>query len=224
MEFLFDTANLAQIEQYSQYFPITGVTSNPSILKQEGNMDLFSHMRRVREVIGIERTLHIQVVAEDAENIIKEAHVILDNVDDQVYIKIPTTEQGLKAMRQLKTEGVHITATAVYSKIQGFMAILSGADYIAPYYNRMENLDIHSEGMIAAFRKVIDESGSSTKILAASFKNMAQVTDALLAGAHAVTVSPILLHEDFGMATIKKAIDDFHADWVKTQGDTSNLE
>ena len=116
MEFLFDSANLEAIEKYSAYFPITGVTSNPSILKAEGKIDLFSHMRKIRQIIGPEKTLHMQVIAEDCEGILKEARAILKNVDDLVYIKVPTTEEGLKAMRALKAEGVHVTATAIYSK------------------------------------------------------------------------------------------------------------
>ena len=214
MEFLFDSANLEAIQTYSACFPITGVTSNPSILKAEGKIDLFEHMRKIRQIIGPEKTLHMQVIAEDCEGMLKEAHAILKNVDDAVYIKIPTTEEGLKAMRALKAEGVHVTATAIYSKIQGFMAI-------APYYNRMENLDIDSCDTIAAFRQMIDEDDSNTKILAASFKNIAQVTNALLAGAHTATLQPALLHDAFGMAAIKKAVDDFHADWVNIHGDVS---
>ena len=169
MEFLFDSANLEAIQTYSACFPITGVTSNPSILKAEGKIDLFEHMRKIRQIIGPDKTLHMQVIAEDCEGMLKEAHAILKNVDDAVYIKIPTTEEGLKAMRALKAEGVHVTATAIYSKIQGFMAIACGADFIAPYYNRMENLDIDSCDTIAAFRQMIDEDDSNTKILAASF-------------------------------------------------------
>lgn len=152
---------------------------------------------------------------------VQEAHAILKNVDDQVYIKVPTTEEGLKAIRALKAENVNITATAIYTKIQGFMAIAAGADFIAPYYNRMENLDIDSSSTVKVFREMIDKNESSTKILAASFKNTAQVISALLAGAHAVTVQPNLLHEAFGAAAIKKAVDDFHADWIKTQGEVS---
>lgn len=171
--------------------------------------------------MGRIRLLHMQVIAEDCEGMVKEAHAILKNVDDAVYIKIPTTEEGLKAMRALKAEGVHVTATAIYSKIQGFMAIACGADFIAPYYNRMENLDIDSCDTIAAFRQMIDEDDSNTKILAASFKNIAQVTNALLAGAHTATLQPALLHDAFGMAAIKKAVDDFHADWVNIHGDVS---
>lgn len=221
MEFMFDTGNLEKIEKYQEFFPITGVTSNPSILKSEGQIDFFAHMRRVRALIGPRKSLHIQVIAEDCAGIIEEATALTRHVDGQVYIKIPTTKEGLKAMRLLKDQGVRITATAVYSRIQGFLAIAAGADYIAPYDNRMENMDIASADTIGAFRKIIDQSGSPTKILAASFKNIAQVNEALLAGAHAVTVQPDLLNEAFKMPSIQKAVDDFHADWVKTQGEIS---
>lgn len=221
MEFLFDTANLEKIKLYQEFFPITGVTSNPSILKSEGQIEFFEHMRRVRALIGPKKSLHIQVIAEDCEGIMQEAHALMRHVDGQVYIKIPTTKEGLRAMRLLKEQGVHITATAVYSRIQGFLAIAAGADYIAPYDNRMENMDIASGDTIGAFRKIIDQSGAGTKILAASFKNIAQVNEALLAGAHAVTVQPDLLNEAFAMPSIQKAVDDFHTDWVNVQGDVS---
>jgi TalC/MipB family fructose-6-phosphate aldolase len=194
MEFLFDSANLQDLEKYSKIFPITGVTSNPSILKAEGEVDLFEHMRSVRKIIGMERTLHIQVVAEGAQGIVEEAHTILKNVDDKVYIKIPVTEEGLKAMHVLKAEGIGITATAIYTMIQGFMSIATGADFIALYCNRMANLDIDFRHTTSVFRKMIDGNGSKSKILAASFHSMEQVNDALLSGAHAVTVQPSLLH------------------------------
>lgn len=224
MEFLFDSANLEAIEKYMAVYPITGVTSNPSILKLEGKLDVFAHMRKIRGLIGPDRTLHIQVLSENSEGMLAEAHAILERVDRAVFIKVPATEEGLKTMRALKAEGAGVTATAIYSKIQGFMAIAAGADFIAPYYNRMENLDVDSCGTIAAFRRMIDENGASTKILAASFKNMAQVCNALMAGAHTVTVQPGLLHDAFSMAAVKKAVDDFHADWVKGQGDVSLLD
>lgn len=221
MEFMFDSANLEKIETYQQYFPITGVTSNPSILRKEGEIDFFAHMRKIRRLIGLERSLHIQVVAEDSDGILREAEALLTHIDERVHIKIPTTKEGLKAMRLLKAKGVHITATAIYTRIQGFLAMAAGADFIAPYDNRMENMDIASADTIAAFRKIIDQSGYETKILAASFKNIAQINEAILAGAHAVTVQPDLLNEAFGMASIQRAVDDFHADWVKTQGEVS---
>jgi transaldolase len=218
MEFLFDSANLADLVKYSAIFPVTGVTSNPSILKAEGDVDLFEHMRSVRNIIGMEKTLHIQVVAEKAEGIIEEAHAILENVDRKVFIKIPVTEEGLKAIHVLKGEGVGITATAIYTMIQGFMAIAAEADYVALYCNRMANLDIDFRNTTRVFRKMIDENGSHSKILAASFHSMEQVNDSLLSGAHAVTVQPSLLHAAFGAGFIKQAVDMFHKDWVEVHG------
>lgn len=217
MEILFDTANLESIKKYSQIYPFTGVTSNPSILKAEGKIEFFAHMREIRAIIGMERTLHIQTIAEDLDGILRDADAILKNVDSRVFIKIPTTEAGLQAIMKLKSQGVGVTATAIYSKIQGFMAIMAGADYIAPYRNRMENLDVNFAEAISAFRNGIEENHANYKILAASFKNIAQVNKALLAGAHTVTVPPQLLHSTFQMASVQKAIDDFRADWESVQ-------
>ncbi len=224
MELLFDTANIEEIKKYSQFYPITGVTSNPSILKSEGKINFFEHLKEIRNIIGTDKTLHVQVIAEDAEGIIEEASAILKNIDNKVYIKIPTTEEGLKAMRILKSRGVGITATAIYTKIQGFMAILAGADFIAPYCNRMENLDVDFEDAISAFRQMIDDSNSDCKILAASFKNVAQLNKAFLVGAHTVTVQPAMLHSCFEMASVQNAIEGFKNDWESVHGVKSILD
>jgi Transaldolase len=218
MEFLFDTANIADIKKYGEIFPCTGITSNPSIIKAEGKIDFFPHFRKIRQLIGKERTLHIQILAEDCDSILKEADLVFEHVDPEVYIKIPTTEEGLKAMRALKKRDANVTATAIYSKIQGFMAIACGVDFIAPYCNRMENHNINPSEVIAAFAKMIDRQGSQTKIVAASFKNISQVNEAFMAGAQTVTLVPSLLHEVFSMAAIQKSVNDFRADWEKSQG------
>ena len=224
MEFLFDTVSLKDIQKYGKCFPYTGITSNPSIIKAEGKIDFFSHFRELRRIIGKERSLHIQVIASSCEGILEEARAILTNVDKDVFIKIPATEAGLEAMQILKKQGVGITATAIYSKIQGFMAINAGADFIAPYYNRMENLDIEPKEVISAFAKMIYSQSSATKILAASFKNIAQVNNALVAGAQTVTLHPSLLCDAFGMAAIQKAVDDFATDWKSVYGEQSIID
>lgn len=218
MELLFDTANIEEIKKYSQYYPITGITSNPSILKAEGKIEFFKHLRAIRSIIGMDKTLHVQILEATAEGMLAEADAVLKNVDDRVYIKIPTTEEGLKAMMALKARGVGVTATAIYTKIQGFAAIMAGADFIAPYCNRMENLDVDFEDCIASYRQMIDENGSGCKILAASFKNIAQVNKAFLAGAQTATVQPAMLHACFTMAAVDKAVTDFQADWESVQG------
>ena len=221
MDILFDTANLDDIERLTPIYPVTGVTTNPSILRKEGKVDFYPHFRRIREIIGKERTLHVQVLAKDAQGMIDDAHRLLDKIDDQVYPKIPTTEAGIAAMRHLKEEGVNVTATAIYSKTQGILAIAAGADYIAPYFNRMESLDIDTSSTIKSLAKFIDRQGADCKIMAASFKNVAQVSAAFEAGAHAVTVHPTLLRAALATPDVNQAVDAFASDWLDTYGTDS---
>jgi transaldolase len=213
MEYLLDTVNLEVIRKFVEYFPITGVTSNPSIVKKEGNIDFISHMNEIRAVIGKGRTLHIQVAATDAEGMLRDADTVLNKVDNQVFIKIPVTMEGMKVIKKLKAQGINVTATAIYSKAQGFLALEAGADYMAPYYNRMENLGIDPEDIIASFAKMIYEYGYPTKILAASFKNIGQVNKAFMAGSQTATLDPAILLDIFSMPSIEKAVEDFTRDW-----------
>ncbi|WP_196590336.1 fructose-6-phosphate aldolase [Pectinatus frisingensis] len=221
MKYLIDTANIGMIEKCNDLLPIAGVTSNPSIIKKEGKIDFFNHFKKIRQIIGSAKTLHMQILAQDSEGIIKEAHTILENVDKNVFIKVPATPQGLKAIRLLKQENIGVTATAVYTKTQGLMAMEAGADYIAPYFNRMENLDIDAADTIADFAEMIAVYGYETQILAASFKNIAQVNTAFKCGAQTATVAPDILLAAFAVPSIQKAVDDFDADWQETFGDIS---
>jgi len=133
---------------------------------------------------------------------------------------VPTTEEGLAAMQVLKRQGVGVTASAVFTKLQGFMAIAAGADFIAPYYNRVANLDVNARELISSLAEMIDRNGSSTKILAASFSSIAQVNAALMSGAHVVTVAPRLLHDAYSSANLERAVTDFADDWRSVGGDT----
>lgn len=224
MEFLFDWAGLDDIRKYYEIYPITGITSNPSIIKKIGKIDFFSHFKEIRSIIGIDKSLHIQVTARDADVMIQEAHTLCQKIDDQVYVKIPVTEEGLKAMRVLKAEGVNITATAIYTKIQGFLALEAGADFIAPYYNRMEQMDIDAAKTIGALAGQIERYHYKTKILAASFKNVGQINKAFEAGAQTATVPPELLHDVLGMAAIGKTVGDFENDWKEIFGSLNITE
>ncbi|HEY3545927.1 MAG TPA: fructose-6-phosphate aldolase [Propionicimonas sp.] len=221
MEILFDTANLTDIEEMTPFYPVSGVTTNPTIIKAEGRIDFYNHLRRIREIIGPDRTLHIQVLAQDADGIVADAHRLLDQVDGNVFAKIPTTEQGIRAMRLLKDEGIGVTATAIYSKTQGMLAIAAGADYIAPYFNRMESLDIDTSATIKSLAKFIDRHGAKCKIMAASFKNVAQVSAAFEAGAAAVTLPPFLLRAALGAPDVVQAVNAFAQDWYDTFGTTT---
>ena len=220
MELMFDCANLEQIATYQEIFAITGVTSNPTILRPEGKIDFYPHLRAIRELIGPGRSLHVQVVSQTAADIVAEAKRLRAAVGDDTYVKVPTTTPGLTAMRALKADGANVTATAIYARFQGFAAMQAGADYIAPYVNRMENLDTDGIATIEWLARQIQRDGRPTKILAASFKNIGQVNAALDAGAHAVTVQPALLADAFGFRELQGAVEAFAADWYAQFGTT----
>lgn len=217
MELMFDDANLETLKEYTKVYPSVGVTCNPTIIKKEGKIDFFNHFKKVREMIGHKQSLHIQVVSQTAEEMVKEAERLVKNIDENVYVKIPSTKEGFKAMRELKAKGFNITATAIYTKIQGLLAISAGADYLAPYFNRIERRGESACEVISALRKDIDFSKSKAKILAASFHSGEQVIKAIEAGADAVTLQPKLLDEMVCADYINEAIVKFAEDWEESQ-------
>lgn len=220
---MLDTANLDEIKRYEEMIPIAGVTSNPTIIKKEGKIDFFSLMKQIREIIGNEKSLHVQVVAKDYDGMLKDAETILKKIDKHVFIKVPVSSDGIKVIKQLKREKVNVTATAIYTKFQAYLAIAAGADYIAPYYNRMENLNIDSRDAIFEMAQEIKRTNSATKILAASFKNVGQVNAALECGAHAATMGVDIISQAFAMPSIEKAVDDFTSDWESVFGEGSSI-
>ena len=223
MEFIIDTVNLEEIKEAVEYLPIVGVTSNPSIVKKTNPQDFFKHMKEIRKIIGQERSLHIQVISTDCDTIIKEAHRILKEVDDKVYIKVPVSYEGIKAIKLLKAEGINVTATAVYDLMQAYMALEAKADYIAPYVNRIGNLGADPFELIAELSNRIMMDGYESKIVAASFKGVQQVKDALNNGAQAVTVPVEVLKQIFANPNIEKAVNDFNQDWYSMYGDNIGI-
>lgn len=218
MEFMIDSLNIAEIKKWAQILPLAGITSNPTIAKKEGAIDFFAQAKTVRQIIGPAPSIHVQVVASDYEGIIADAHKLKEQLGGNLYIKVPVTIAGLKAIKQLKQEGFQITATAIYTSLQGLLALEAGADYLAPYYNRMENLNTNPLEVIDQLALAIERKHSQAKILAASFKNVGQVTSALARGAQAVTASPAIYEAGFANPAITKAVADFANDWQATQG------
>ena len=223
MEFIIDTVNLEEIKEAVEYLPIVGVTSNPSIVKKTNPQDFFKHMKEIRKIIGQERSLHIQVISKDCDTIIKEAHRISKEVDDKVYIKVPVSYEGIKAIKLLKEEGINVTATAVYDLMQAYMALEAKADYIAPYVNRIGNLGADAFELINELSNRIIMDGYESKIVAASFKGVQQVKDALNNGAQAVTVPVEVLKQIFANPNIEKAVNDFNQDWYSMYGDNIGI-
>ena len=218
MKYLLDTANLDEIRELCEYLPVAGVTSNPSIVKKEGAIPFFAHMREIRSIIGNVRPLHIQVTATDYDGMMRDADAVFCHVDEKVYIKVPIDFAGVKVIKALKRQGANVTATAVYGMDQAFIALEAGADCIAPYFNRMEALGVDAASVVGNIAGIINHYGYDTEILAASFKQPTQIDRAILAGAHSVTVAPDVLREVFGKKIVKDAVQAFSDDWASLYG------
>ena len=218
MELLLDTANLKSIRDAVSTYPISGLTTNPSIVSKENRSDFFGLIKEIREILGKERTLHVQVTRTDCEGILKEAEAIRKHVDENVYIKTPVSKEGLKAIGIMARDGFNVTATAIYTTIQGELAAMAGAKYLALYYNRMLNLDIDADAVFRTTASAIAASGLDCKIVGASFKNIMQVTNVFADGAEAVTVPPELLDTALANPSIDLAVRNFNKDWEKVYG------
>lgn len=223
MEFIIDTVDLNEIKEAVAYLPIVGVTSNPSIVKKTSPQDFFKHMNEIRNIIGKERSLHVQVISKDCDEMVKEAHRILEEIDKDVYIKVPTSFEGVKAIKVLKAEGINVTATAVYDLMQAYMALEAGADYIAPYVNRIGNLGNDPFELINELSNRIVMDDYNCKILAASFKGVQQIRDSFNAGAQAITAPVEVLKAIFANPNIEKAVDDFNHDWYTMYGENKGI-
>lgn len=218
MEILIDTANVEAVKKYSDIYDLTGVTCNPSILAKE-EPNFYGILDKIRAIIGPNKELHIQLTAPDFDGMLREADSIAEHFGKaHTYLKVPTNEEGIKTIKRLKRDGFLVTATAIYTSQQGMLALSVGADYLAPYYNRMSNAGYDAHQQIADLVYLIDRWHLPSKILAASFHNAWQVLDALLAGAHAVTTAPEYLSAMVNTPDVSDALDKFNKDWEKNYG------
>ena len=147
----------------------------------------------------------------------EETRAICELRPANTYAKIPVTREGLRAIKAAKAEGLNVLATSIYTPEQGFLAALSGADYLAPYCNRMCNYGDGVAGVIELV-KMIEVQGLSAKVVAASFHNADQVHKLILAGTPAVTVPPSVIETMMDHPGTDGAVDDFTADWQKAYG------
>lgn len=223
MRLILDTANLDDIKYFNDYFPICGVTTNPTILSREGG-DIVAHLVKIREIIGGDKELHVQVTETEWNKMIEEGHAIVALLGENTFVKIPATPDGLRAARELSGEGVGVTMTAVLSANQALLAAEAGAAYIAPYVSRLENIGADGIGTVSEIAELLAASGSNTEILAASFKTAREVLECALAGAGATTVSADVMKKLVQHTTTDTSIVGFANDWKNAFGDHTLLE
>lgn len=222
MKILIDDANVENIKRIYNYYPMDGVTTNPTILAKTGRQP-YDVLKEIRSFIGSKAELHVQVISDTTEKMVEEGHRIADALGLNTFIKIPTVPEGLRAMRILSTEGYHVTATTIYNPMQAFLAAKAGAEYAAPYLNRIDNLG--SDGVMTTknIQDIYSKSGLKTKILAASFKNTLQVQELCVYGIGAATMTPDVIDNLIRNASVTSAVEDFVSDFEKLCGEGKTM-
>lgn len=215
MIYMLDTANVEEIKKAINLYPIQAVTTNPSIIAKE-NRDFFEILKEIREVVGNDVTIHAQVIGKTAEEMISEAREIRKNVVGSLYIKIPATTQGIKAIRILAAENFNLTATAIITPQQALMAATAGAEFLAPYVNRIDNICGDGVKVVEEIIRLLEVTGNEkAKVVGASFKSVNQVHQTILAGAKAITVNLDILEKLVYHPLTEISIENFILDWEK---------
>ena len=214
MLYLLDTANVKEIEDHIENYPVSGVTTNPSLLAREGE-SLCSLAKGIRRVIGPGRMLHLQTMCDDFERIVREGLSLQKLVGGAFYVKVPVDKAGIKAIMLLKKAGVGVTATSIFTQQQALVAARAGADFVAPYVNRLDNISGGGVAVVSDIAELFKMHGISTRILAASFKNVEQVHRVSMAGAHCATLAPELLERLIYHPLTDISIDEFKRTGIK---------
>jgi len=209
--YLLDTADIKEIKRLMDLYPIDGVTTNPSIISKV-RKPVGEVIKEIRSIIGEDKMLHVQTLGEKAEEMVDEAVKLKEMVGGNFYIKIPVTPQGIKAISMVKKLGIKVTATAVFTQQQGLIAAKAGADFLAPYVNRLDNVSCHGVDVVSDLVHLIKTYNLDAKVLAASFKNVDQVHGVSMAGAHAATISPKLFDHLVYHPLTNQAVRDFEED------------
>lgn len=189
MIYLADTANVVELKKLFHYFPIAGVTTNPTIIAME-KKPMSVILPQLVELVG-DKMLHVQMISNKADDMVREAVAYKEKfgLGDNYFAKIPVTAEGFKAMTMIKNRGINVTATAIFTQQQALVAARAGADWVAPYVNRLDNISSHGIEVVGNIVDNIERYGLKTGVLAASFKTVDQVHRVSMVGSQAATVS-----------------------------------
>ncbi len=213
MELILDTADAKAIKELNELLTVEGVTTNPTIITKSGK-DFDTAVKDIIDVITLEQKFFIQAVATTCDEIVEEAKYICSLREKNMYVKIPVTHEGLKAIKKCKELGLGVLATAIYTADQAFLAAMNGADYLAPYVNRMDNYGNGVEN-VKDLIQMIKVHGLPTKIVAASFKNTRQVHELICAGIQAVTIPSDIAFNMINHPGTDIAVAEFSENWDK---------
>ncbi len=209
MQIFLDTANLEDIQKYSDMGIVDGVTTNPSIIAKEGaNLKEFT----IKICDIVQGDTSAEVISTDYEGILKEAREIA-KWHEHVVVKIPFIPEGVKAISTLAKEGIRVNCTLIFSANQALLAAKAGAYIVSPFAGRLDDLGHDSMETMAEIRRIFDNFGITTKILFASTRHPRHVVDAATLGCDICTMPIAVLKKMFHHPLTDSGLAKFLADW-----------
>jgi len=214
MKIFLDTANLEHIKKVANYGVIDGVTTNPSLISREGDVDFHGHLKQICKVV--DGPVNGEVISLEYEGMVKEARELAE-LADNIVVKIPMTMEGLKAVKTLSQEGISTNITLIFSANQALLAAKAGADYASPFIGRLDDRAHEGMQLIKDIATIFDNFDFDTEIITASVRSPRQVKNAALAGAHIATIPFAVIEKMSDHPLTDIGIERFMDDWESVQ-------
>lgn len=209
MKFFIDTANIDEIAQANDLGMVDGVTTNPSLVAREGR----EFKGLIKEICQmIDGPVSAEVVSVDAEGMISEARD-LARIADNIVVKIPLIEEGLKAVKVLAVEGISANVTLCFSPAQALLAAKAGAAYISPFVGRLDDISHVGMDLVEQILTIYENYGFETEVIVASIRNPVHVLDAALMGADIATIPFKVIKQLIKHPLTDIGLEKFLADW-----------
>lgn len=217
MKLFIDTGDVDEVRQACEWGIIDGVTTNPSLIGRTGR----SRRAVIEDICRIvDGPVSAEVISEDKPGMIREGED-LAAIDDNVVVKLPLTQEGLLACAALSEKRIKTNVTLCFSVNQALLAARSKATYVSPFVGRLDDKGEDGTRLIREMRSVFANYNFSTKILAASIRHDAHVTQMALAGADVATIPLKILKELHKHSLTSKGLAAFLADYARSGGGTA---
>jgi transaldolase len=212
MKIFLDTANVAEIREGVALGVVDGVTTNPSLIAREKR----PFRPLVEEICAIvPGDVSLEVVATEFEDMVKEGEQ-LAQVAPNAVVKVPLTQDGLKAVKHLSGKGIRVNQTLCFSAPQALLSAKAGATYISPFLGRLDDIAAVGMDLIRDICEIYRNYGFKTQVLAASIRNPLHVVDAAKAGAHVATMPFAVLQQLMKHPLTDIGLKKFLDDWAKS--------
>jgi len=213
MKFFIDTANLDEIREANDLGMIDGVTTNPSLVAKEGEVDF---KERIAEICSIVKgDVSAEVTSLDTEGMLREGREYA-KIAPNVVIKCPLTLDGLKATRRFREEGTKVNVTLCFSAAQALLAAKAGASYISPFIGRLDDIGQNGMQLIHEIVQIYQNYNFETEVLAASIRHPMHIVDCALAGADVATIPFKVITQLVKHPLTDKGLEGFLSDWKKS--------